>query len=101
MRIVAPPVALPLLAALGCVTPAAGPVAGATVHSASGGAPVPMTFAWPDGFQARVTLEHRQERSGGPTATARATHQLVAERRGRVIRVFVRDVEAEGDVPDL
>jgi len=60
-----------------------------------------LRFAWPDGFQARVTLVHREQRPDAPPASARASHRLVAERRGNAIRVSVRDVEAAGDVPDL
>ncbi|HTP52668.1 MAG TPA: hypothetical protein VMK42_18415 [Anaeromyxobacteraceae bacterium] len=93
MRIAAPFVALSLL--LGCATTKA------EAGLPAGGAPVPLTFAWPDGFQARVTLEHREQRSGAPPAQARASHRLVAERRGKAIWVSVRGIEAEGDVPDL
>jgi len=78
-------IALPLAAA-GCATAGAGQA---------------LRFDWPTGFEARVSLVHREERTGTPPASARATHRLVTERSGNAIRISVRDVEAVGDVPDL
>lgn len=98
MRNTASLVALALLGAPACAAAPGGGRAGASPDAA---AAVPLAFAWPDGFEARVTLDHRQERSGAPPATARGTHRIVTERSGRALRVLVRDAEAEGDVPDL
>jgi len=97
MRIAAAPLALALACALGCASPGAARTGG----TPSAGGATALTFAWPDGFGARVRFEHREQRSGSPPATARGTHRLATERAGQVLRVSVRDAEAEGDVPDL
>lgn len=97
MRALAP-LALLLLFAAGCAT-AGGARAGG--GPAPPGEAVSLQFGWPRGFEARVTLVHREQRLGGSPASARASHRLVTEQRGSLTRVLVRDVEAEGDVPDL
>jgi hypothetical protein len=90
-----------VLAATGCVATAGAHARTAETPPAAEGDVASLHFGWPEGFQARVTLVHREQRSDGRVATARATHRLVTERKGGAIRVLVREVEAEGDVPDL
>jgi len=100
MRPGAPLLCLALLSGAGCAT--AGGERGSTKRSGTAaGEALSLQFRWPEGFQARVTLVHREERSGTPSGSARATHRLVTERSGGAIRVLVREAEAEGDVPDL
>jgi len=73
--------------------------AGAAVPAAGGG-PVRLTFAWPQDLQARVTLDHREQRSG-ETGFARFTHRMVVAPEGRALRVATRESEAEGNTPGL
>jgi len=86
------------LLAAGCATAGSD---GVRPGPAVAGGAASLRFRWPEGFQARVTLVHREERPGSPAASARATHRLVTERAGGAIRVRVLETEAEGDVPDL
>ena len=93
----------PLLAALACAT--------APREAARAEAPGPppqepaataLSFAWSEGFQARVALEHRQRRGGDPPTGARLVYRLSAEPVGRgALRIAARETLAEGDAPDL
>ncbi len=92
----------PLLAALACAAPARearraeGPAA-----PGAGPAAVALAFAWPEGFQARVALEHRQQRGGDAPTGARLVYRLASEPVRGAIRVSTSETRAEGDAPDL
>ncbi|HET6922303.1 MAG TPA: hypothetical protein VFI16_04060, partial [Anaeromyxobacteraceae bacterium] len=62
---------------------------------------VALHFAWPDGLRMRVAVRHESWRTGRPPAGALIRHRVVVERRGEELWVSNRDVEGEGNEPDL
>ncbi len=62
---------------------------------------VALRFGWHDGMQMRVAVRHESRRTGQPPLTALIRHRVVVERRGDELWVSNRDVEGEGNEPDL
>ncbi|BDG08291.1 hypothetical protein [Anaeromyxobacter paludicola] len=69
--------------------------------AAPGAEQVALRFAWPDGFRARVALEHQTLREGDPPTRAVVRHELTTERKGGEIFVRTSGTEGEGDEPEL